>query len=190
MLLALLVVLTLLALSVAPFLADSLGILATQLVLLQTREALLGGRLGDWLLGWFLGWLGDWLLGWFLGWLGDWLLGWLLCGLGWSSSALFEFSSTSADLIVPSLETSVFSHRLSSDLLVKLAAVTTLILSIQTDSVLLITEALTSLALSDYESRTSLFILKLIEVGLLVPSRESWALLIESFQSGTSIGLL
>jgi hypothetical protein len=136
--LALLVVLTLLTPSIAPALADSLGILATQLVLLQTREALLGSWLGDWLLGWLLGWLGDWLLGWLLGW------------LGWSSSTLFEFSSTSTDLVIPSLETAIFFHRLSSDLLVELAAVTTLILSIQTDSVLLITEGLASLTFSDH----------------------------------------
>lgn len=120
----------------------------------------------------------------------DLLLGWDKVLFKLSSSSLgslgffWELSTASADLVVVSLEAAILSHRLSRDSLVEVTAVAFVVLSVQAHSVLFVTEALAGLALGEHQSGTGLRILKLIKVGLLMPSRESWALLIEAFQTG------
>lgn len=100
-----------------------------------------------------------------------------------------KLTSTSTDLVVPSLETSVLLHGLSVVLWRELAAVAVLILSVEADSVLLVTEGLAGLSLGEYHSGTGLRVLELVEVGLLVPSSQSWALLGVSFETVTGIFL-
>jgi hypothetical protein len=68
------------------------------------------------------------------------------------------------------LEAAILSHGLSRNSLVEVAAVAFVVLSVQAHSILFVTETLAGLAFGEHQSGTGLRILKLIKVGLLIPS--------------------
>lgn len=65
-----------------------------------------------------------------------------------------------------------------------------MILSVEADSVLLVAEGLAGLTLGDYHGGTGLGILELVEVSLLMPSSQTWALLFVAFEAITGIFLV
>jgi len=107
-----------------------------------------------------------------------------------SSVLLRKIFTTSTDLVAPSLKATIFFGGLSGVFSIKLTFVALVILSVETHLVLLVTETLTGVALSLDQSGTSLGIGEFVEVGLLVPSGESWTFLVVALDACTSIDLI
>merc|ERR1711976_602547 len=69
-----------------------------------------------------------------------------------STTVLSKLATACTDLVIPSLEATILLHSLSVVLWCELAAVTGLILSVEANSVLLVTESLAGLTSGEYHS--------------------------------------